>query len=146
MKGKGLVFTLDYLIGNLVWNGHRLEVVYASKTVEEQCTNVKAAKKFTGGDERTALGILSRINALKQASTLKDIVVQPQLHFHNLDNHHKRKLKGYFAIDITSRKSPRRLIIRPLSKSKEPFNPCNIDEIADLVEVVEVIEVSSHYV
>ena len=122
-----------------------MEVIFASKKLEEQCTDIRAAKKLVGGDEKTALGILARINALRQAPTIKDIIVQSQFRFHNLDNQHKRKLKGYFAIDVTNRRCPWRLVVQPLDKNKEPFDPCNIDEISDIVEVVGIMEVSKHY-
>lgn len=38
---------------------------------------------------------------------------------------------GYFAIDVKSR--------------KEPYEPCNIDEIAGCVQIVGIMEVSKHY-
>ena len=76
---------------------------------------------------------------------MKDIVVQPVLHIHPLVNKGRRRLDGYFAIDIAGRKCPWRLIAQPLDNNKEPFNPCNIDEIADVIEIVGVVEVSNHY-
>lgn len=122
-----------------------MEVVYESKKVEEQCTNLKVACKLVGGDQKVAIGILSRVNALKQAMTIKDIIVQPSFRFHKLDNQHKRKLKGYFAIDVTNKRSRWRLVLQPLDEDKMPFDPCNIDEIAGMVQVVCILEVSDHY-
>lgn len=37
------------------------------------------------------------------------------------------------------------IIIQPLNEKKEPYDPCNIDEIAGVVRIVEVKEVSNHY-
>jgi len=122
-----------------------LEVVFASKTVEERCANLKSAKKLVGGSEKIALGILSRINALRQAPTIKDIIVQPQFRFHNLDDRRRKKLRGFFAIDVTNRRCPWRIILQPLDSNKKAFDPCNIDEISDIVEIVQIIEVSNHY-
>lgn len=122
-----------------------LELVFESSKVEEQYNSLKAASKLVGGNKRVALGILGRINALKQATTIKDIIVQPQLRFHKLDDKHRRKLKGYFAIDVTNKRCPWRLVLQPLDDDTEPFDPCNIDEIADVVKVVGILEVSDHY-
>lgn len=54
-----------------------MEVLYASKKVEQQCTSVKAAKKLFGGDTTLATSLLARVNALREAETIKDIIVQP---------------------------------------------------------------------
>ncbi len=61
-----------------------MELVYASDKVKNQCTSVKAANKLFGGDKILVKSLLARINALENAETLKDIVVQPTFHFHNL--------------------------------------------------------------
>lgn len=122
-----------------------MEVIYESKRVEKQCTSVKEVKKLFGGDTKLAEKLQSKINALKQAPTLKDIVVQPQFHFHKLSNKDGSDLEGYFAIDIKGRRGPWRLILQPLDDRKEPFDPCNIDEIASIVEIVGIMEVSKHY-
>ena len=122
-----------------------MELVYSSKKVEEQCTSLKQAKKLFGGDVKMAEKLLSRINALEQASTLKDIVVQPQFRFHSLTNKDGNNLEGRFAIDVKTKVQPWRLVIRPLDESKQPFEPCNIDVIADAVEIVGIVEVSKHY-
>lgn len=50
-----------------------------------------------------------------------------------------------FAIDVKNRKEPWRIIIRPLDKNKEPYVPCNIDEIAGIVQIVGIMGVSKHY-
>jgi plasmid maintenance system killer protein len=122
-----------------------LELVYASKKVEEWCTSLKKAKRLFGGDVKLAEKLLSRVNALAQAPTLKDIVVQPQFHFHKLLNKSGKNLEGCFAIDVKSRRDPWRLILRPLDVSKEPIESHSIDEIADSVEIVGIEEVSRHY-
>jgi plasmid maintenance system killer protein len=135
----------NYLRGNLIGSERKLELVFATARLEEQCTSQKAAKKLLGGDVQAALKLLSRVNALRQAPTLKDIIVQPQLHFHNLSNKRGKDLEGLFAIDIKSRTSPWRLILRPLDENKEPLEACRIDEIAAMVEVIGIVEVSKHY-
>jgi len=89
--------------------------------------------------------LLSRINALEQAPTLKDIVTYRPFRFHGLSNQGNKRLEGYFAIDVKTKVQPWRLILRPLDADKQPFDPCNIDEIADIVEIVGVVEVSKHY-
>lgn len=122
-----------------------MELIYSTDKVEEQCNSVKAAKKLFGGNVPLAHSLLARINALKQADTIKDIIVQPTFHFHNLENKYGRDLKGYFAIDVKSRKDQWRIILEPLNENKEPYDPCNIDEIAESVRIIEITEVSKHY-
>ena len=82
-----------------------MELVYVSDKVKTQCTSVKAAKKLFGGDTVLATSLLARINALEKAETIKDIIVQPTFHFHNLGNKHGRDLDGFFAIDVKSRRN-----------------------------------------
>ena len=122
-----------------------MELVFASKKVEEQCTSVKAANKLFGGDTVLGRSLLARINALKQAETIKDIVVQPAYHFHKLSKKKGRDLEGYFAIDVKTRKEQWRIIMQPLDEDKKPYVPCNIDEIAGIIRIVEIEEVSKHY-
>mgnify|MGYP004465802167 FL=1 len=122
-----------------------MELVYSNDKIEEQCTGMKAAKKLMGGSDILAKSLLARINALKQAETIKDIIVMPTFHFHKLMNKDGRNLEGYFAIDVKSRKDLWRIILEPLDENKEPYNPCNIDEIAQYVRIVEITEVSKHY-
>ena len=73
-------------------------LVYASVKVKTQCTSVKAAKKLFGGDTVLATSLLARINALEKADTIKDIIVQPTFHFHNLGNKHGRDLRGFLRL------------------------------------------------
>ena len=122
-----------------------MELVYASDKVKIQCTSVKAARKLFGGDNALATSLLARINALGQACTIKDIIVQPSFHFHKLDNKHGRNLEGYFAIDVKSRREQWRIILQPLDNNKDPFIPCYLDQIAEYVRIVEITEVSKHY-
>lgn len=122
-----------------------LELVYLDAKTEEQCTSLKAARKLFGGNDALAKSLFARINALKQAETIKDIIVQPSFHFHKLENKGGRNLEGYFAIDVKSRKDQWRIIIEPLDENKESYVPCNIDEISQNVRIVEITEVSKHY-
>lgn len=122
-----------------------MELVYTDAKTEEQCTSIKSAKKLFGGNGLLANSLFARINALKQADTIKDIIVQPVFHFHKLENKNGRNLEGYFAIDVKSRRDKWRIIIEPLDENKEQYVPCNIDEISQNVRIVGIMEVSQHY-
>lgn len=80
-----------------------MQLLYENSKVQKQCTDLKSAKKLFGGNAALATSLFARINAMQQASVMKDIVV------------------------------------------KEPYVPCNIDEIAGAVRIVAVKEVSNHY-
>ncbi len=122
-----------------------MEVVYATSKVKKQCESKSAARKLFGGDEALVNALLARIQQLKAAIILQDIICSPQLHFHSLHNKGKSKLEGYFAIDVKTRKDAWRLILQPLDDERNPFVPCNIDEISNMVQVVRVEKVSKHY-
>ena len=122
-----------------------MEVLYASNKLEQQCTSVKAANKLFGGDATLTRSLLARINALREAETLKDIIVQPTFSFHKLTNKSGRNLEGYFAIDVKTRREQWRIILQPLDINKVPFQPCYIDQIAPIVKIIEIAEVSKHY-
>ena len=122
-----------------------LKVVYATDKVENICEDLRMAKKFFDGNTMLAKSLMARINALKRADTIKDIIVQPAFHFHKLKNKNGRDLEGYFAIDVKSRREQWRIILEPLDESEQPYNSCKIDEIAESVRIVEVAEVSKHY-
>ena len=77
-----------------------MEVEYASRKLEEQCEKLSAARKLFGGNETLAKALLARIQQLKAAVTLRDIICLPTLRFHALHNKGKSKLEGYFAIDV----------------------------------------------
>lgn len=122
-----------------------MELIYSSQEVESVCTSLKAAKKLFGGNAILATSLLARINAFEQAETIKDIIVQPSFHFHDLKNKNRRNLDGYFGVDVKTHKDAWRIIIQPLNQDKKPFIPCNIDEIASCVRIIEIREVSKHY-
>lgn len=122
-----------------------MELKYASEKLKMQCTSVKAAKKLFNGDATLSTSLLARINALEKADILKDIVVQPTFHFHKLKNKNGRNLEGFFAIDVKSRREQWRIILEPLDENENPYDPCNIDQIAAIVKIIEVTEVSKHY-
>ena len=122
-----------------------MELIYNNSKIKETCESMKKAKKFFNGDANLAMSLLARINALKEADTLKDIVVQRQFRFHKLKNKNGKDYEGYFAIDVKTSKQAWRLILEPLDDNKEPFNPCDIDKIASNVRIVGIKEVSNHY-
>ena len=122
-----------------------MKVVYTTDKVENLCENLKVAKKFFDGNTMLENSLMARIKPLKQADTIKDIIVQPAFHFHKLINKSGRDLEGYFAIDVKSRREQWRIIIEPLDEDEQSYNPCKIDEIADHVRIVEITEVSKHY-
>lgn len=122
-----------------------MELIYASNKIKTQCTSVKAAKKLFNGDAALTTSLLARINALEQATTIKDIIVQPTFHFHKLKNKFGRDLNGFFAIDVKSRKNQWRIILQPLDNDQKPYEPCYIDQISDSVRIIEIKEVSKHY-
>lgn len=122
-----------------------LKVNYSTEKVKNLCEDLRIAKKIFNGNTLLANSLMARINALKQADTIKDIIVQPAFHFHKLINKNGRDLEGYFAIDVKSRREQWRIIIEPLDENEQTYNPCNIDEIAENVRVVEIMEVSKHY-
>ena len=118
-----------------------MKICYANTKVKLQCTDLKAAKKLFGGDDKMALSLMSRINAIEQAESIKDIISMPTFRFHKLLGDYK----GYFAIDVKTSRDKWRLILRPLDKNEKSFDPCRIDEIAEIVQIVEIKEVSAHY-
>lgn len=122
-----------------------MELFYFSEKLKKQCTNLEEARKLFGGNIQLSISLLSRINALTQTETLKDIVVQPHFHFHKLVNKKRKNLEGYFAIDVKSRTDSWRIILQPLDENENPFIPCNIDEIAGKVKIIVIKEVSQHY-
>ena len=122
-----------------------MELTYTSDKVRLQCTSIKMANKLFGGNAALTKSLLARINALASADNIKDIIVQPTFRFHRLTNKKGKNLEGYFAIDVKSIKEPWRIILQPLNSDKQPYNPCNIDEIAEYIKIVEITEVSKHY-
>ncbi len=122
-----------------------MKIVYADAKTEECCESMRKAEKFFGGNRALALSLHARINALRNAVTVRDIIAQPSFRFHKLNDSRKKKLNGCFAIDVKTRREPWRLILRPLDPDMKPFVPCNIDEISASVRIVRIEEVSNHY-
>lgn len=118
-----------------------MKIKYANTKLKQQCTSIKAATKLFGGNKNLAISLLARINAIEAANIIKDIIIIPQFHFHNLQG----DMKDLFAIDVKTRHDKWRIMIRPLNENEEIFNPCHIDEIATIVKIVQIMEVSAHY-
>ena len=122
-----------------------MELEFATEKVKLQCKSEKEAKKLFCGDAILSRSLLARINAFRGAENIKDIIVQPTFRFHALKNKNGKDLEGYFAIDVKSIREPWRIILQPLNMDKQPYIPCNIDEIAVSVKIIEIVEVSKHY-
>ena len=123
-----------------------MKIIYKNNKVSKVCENLKEATLYFGGNKDYAISLMARINALKQAEDIRDIIALKQMRFHKLVNKGKdKKFEGYFAIDVKTIKDKWRIIIEPLDENEMPFIPCNIDVIAKNVKIVEIREVSSHY-
>lgn len=116
-----------------------MQVIFSKKKEEKVCRDFSKAQKEYG--KSVAMGIMSRINALESAKTLKDIIVMPNFRFHALNGEEK----GLFAIDVRNKKDPWRIILEPLDEKEQRFIPCNIDEIVLKVKIIMIVEVSKHY-
>ena len=122
-----------------------MDIIFDTIKIEKQCTNLSDAQKVFGGDKSLAISLLSRINTIRQAETLHDIIALKPLRFHNLHNKKGRDLEGYFAIDVKNIKIKWRIILQLLDINKEEFNPCHIDKIINDVRYIKIKEVSPHY-
>ena len=105
---------LDYPTGNLKRRAN-VQLLYNNSKVQKQCTDLKTAKKLFGGNAALATSLFARINAMLQASVIKDIVMMPTFHFHKLSGN----MDGFFAIDVKTRRDPWRIIIQPLDENEE---------------------------
>ena len=85
-----------------------MKVKYSNEGVELQCTSMKAAMKLFGGNKALATSLLARINAIKGADVIKDIIVIPPFHFHKLHG----DLEGFFAVDVKTRRDKWRIIVK----------------------------------
>lgn len=123
-----------------------MKILYKNNKVSKICEELKEATSYFGGNKDYAISLMARINSLKQAEDIRDIIVLKPMRFHKLVNKGKGKnFEGYFAIYVKTKKDKWRIIIEPLDENGMPFRPCNIDEIAKNVKIVEIREVSSHY-
>lgn len=122
-----------------------MKILYQNEKTEKYCTDLKAAIKLFGGNKQLAISLMSRINAIDGAETLKDIILMPNFHFHQLTKKGKRNLQGYYAIDVKSRRESWRIILQPLDECECPYKDTSIDQIAGTVRIVEIAEVSDHY-
>ena len=123
-----------------------MKVRYKTNKLEEICSNYKKAKTYFGGSEKLAKSLLARINIIKNADVLNDIIMLPQFRFHKLENLGKGKnLLGYFAIDVCTIRDKWRIILEPLDDNENSFESIDISLVARRVRIVEIMEVSDHY-
>lgn len=93
-----------------------MKIVYSSEKLKTVCTSVKAARKFFGGNDALARSLMNRINALEQATVIKDVVLMPSFHFHSLHNKGRKKYQDFYAIDVKSHTDTWRIILQPLNE------------------------------
>ncbi len=122
-----------------------MKIVYSNQRVKNQCSDYAEASKLFGGNKELVDSLHYRIYALEAAPSIKDIIDSGQFRFHKLHNKGRKRLEGYFAIDVKTRKEPWRIILQPLDENMQPFIPCNIDRIAVYVKIIEIKEISKHY-
>ena len=79
-------------MGNLLYGGDFLKILYRDSKTEDICNDLKKATKFMGGNKLYAITLLDRINALRAAEFLNDIVNFQPLHFHKLENKGKKRI------------------------------------------------------
>lgn len=124
---------LDYQKGNFA-KGDLMHIEYKNGKVQEQCTDLKRAKRDFS--EKAAKKLLKLINYIENAVNLSDLTNFPSYNFHDL----KGNLEGFYAIDIDGRKSQYRLVVS--------FNEEDISRVFSepaSIEVIKVEEVSKHY-
>ena len=122
-----------------------MRVDYRSAKIHDQCNSFSEAKKLFGGNEALARSLMARINALNSAETLKDIVMQPQFHFHPLHNYGKSEKCDMYAIDVKTRADPWRIILTPVTEDTQSSETVDIIRIAKEIRIIEITEVSKHY-
>lgn len=122
-----------------------MKIIYKNEKVKKYCTDLKTATRILGGNKSIAQSLMSRINALGNAECIEDIIRMPNFRFHKLGKK-KRDLRGYYAIDVKSKKEQWRIILQPLDENELPYGMTkSIDQIAKNVRIVEITEVSKHY-
>ena len=123
-----------------------MKIIYKNKKVEEICTNFNRAKTLFGGDELLATSLLARINALKSAAIIRDIINLRPLRFHPLKNKGKgHDYSGYYAIDVKTFKERWRIILSLLDENENKCDNTGVYGSSNVVEIIEIIEVSDHY-
>lgn len=111
-----------------------MQVSYKSIKVEQQCTNLKIAKK--NFPEKIAKKLLKLINLIETVENLRELQAFSWYRFHSL----KGNLQGHYALDIDGRRSSYRLIVSFDEEDNEQIF-INSIEITD----IRIEEVSKHY-
>lgn len=111
-----------------------MHIEYRNEDIEKICTILHIAKKKY--PEKIAKKLLRVINFIKSAESLHDVIQYRPFNFHDL----KGNRKGQYAIDIDSRRSSYRLILKSMEESLT-----DVYASAKLVKIILVWEVSKHY-
>ena len=98
-----------------------MKLIYTNKTVNQQCTELRQAKKDPS--DKVAVKLHQLINFLEAADSLASVTAFPKYHFHQL----KGKRQGQFALDIDGRKSSYRLIVEFRDEDLEKVFPSPIE-------------------
>lgn len=111
-----------------------MNISYANRKVEKQCTELKRAT--IDFSPKVAKKLLKLVNFIEAADNLSSVISMKTYRFHKL----KGNLTGLYAMDIDGRRNSYRLIVS--------FDNVDFDDVfsnAISIEVVTIEEVSKHY-
>lgn len=111
-----------------------MNIFYANKKVEKQCTELKQAK--IDFPLKIAKKLLKLVNFIEAAENLNSVIGMKTYRFHKL----KGDLSGLYAMDIDGVKSSYRLLV---SFNNEGFDDVFTNSVS--IEVITIEEVSKHY-
>ena len=63
-----------------------MKLLYKNNKVSKICEDIREATSYFGGNKDYAISLMARINALKQAEDIRDIIALKQMRFHKLVN------------------------------------------------------------
>ena len=125
-----------------------MKVSYASPQIESACTSVSTAAELFRGNRDLAVKLMSRINALKQADRIQDIMLDPSSGFRRTANRDGPDADSepelLFAISIRTQEEIWQILLQLLDEKEEPlapyqFNLTDNDVTARVLEITEVI-------
>lgn len=111
-----------------------MDIAYDNKEVEQQCTDLKRAKKDFS--DKVAKKIQMKIGFIESAESLQDVINYRPLRFHQLTG----QLSGLYAMDVNGKRDQYRFIVKFDNVSHE-----KIFSDAKSIKIIQITEVSKHY-